>query len=265
MKTSQTRRLDFLESAGVTVLRFNGVSEIPDLLWGLKFVAIFHLATFYLQSHVLGDIRNLVHANIEFGTVLLESVSKQTALFISAESYFQFRNLEREPISLYAALKSAFSVLANFYCQAAKVPLVEVVLYDTYGPGDTRAKLIPALVKACVNEEPITLGPENQPVNLVYIRDVVKGLVSLAEAQRSGRFQIRAPQNTTVGEIAALMASQVSSVPQVHFSDANPINNHVNETGTWDNPPGWKAETPLNEGLRACLISELESQTRDPV
>ncbi len=254
--SSMSKRSQLLEDLGVELIHLNNTQDLPSALDGSAFTAVFHLATLYLKTHHPNDIGPLIRANVEFGSVLMECIASSSPTFVSAESYFQFRDGAPEPISLYAATKSAFSVIANYYSRAYSFPLAEAVLFDTYGPGDTRDKIIPALVDASLKGNLLEVGPENQPLNLVHIDDVVEGLIIMATEKLSGRFQIRAPLDLTIGELVSAMDKISEAAVQVKFNDERKVNSHVYHTGSWSELPGWCSRISLEEGLATCLLGE---------
>ena len=96
----------------------------------------------------------MVTANVGFGTALAEAVSQAgDCTFVNTGTVWQHYDARPySPVSLYAAMKQAFTDVLRFYQEVAGLPVVTLELTDTYGPGDPRPKLLPILFKRRARE-----------------------------------------------------------------------------------------------------------------
>ena len=71
---------------------------------------IYHLASEFIKSHSLQDIKKLIDANILFGTQLIELSSREkTSYFVNISTNWKYYNQNSyNPVNLYAATKKAF-------------------------------------------------------------------------------------------------------------------------------------------------------------
>lgn len=101
---------------------------------------VVHLAAHYVAEHAYEDIGVLVRSNVLFGAYLLEAMREVgcDAMVYAGTSWQHYRDQEYCPVNLYAAMKQAFSTLAEFYRDAAGLRLLELHLYDSYGENDLR-------------------------------------------------------------------------------------------------------------------------------
>jgi nucleoside-diphosphate-sugar epimerase len=111
---------------------------------------VFHLASRFVAEHGESDVESLVRDNILFGAQLLETLQAAgcSALVNVGSAWQHFGNAEYSPTSLYAATKQAFLDIAEYYVAAQGLRMVTVEFTDTYGPADTRRKLIPVMLGA---------------------------------------------------------------------------------------------------------------------
>jgi len=246
-------RLDELAADGVDVRLFSSLVEIADLVRDFVPDRVFHLATLYLRDHRPADIDALVAANISFGTHLLDAVVGTPAVVVSASTFFQYRNDEPTPFSLYSATKQAFSDIARFYREVRQVDVREVVLYDTFGPGDTRDKIIPRLVGAVTSGEHVAMGSSVQELNLLFVDDVARGFVAAAAPNAGSPLRLSAATTVTLGELVGTLQELVGGTLDVSFDDTKPVNDLVATAGSWPWPAGWKPVVPLAEALRRTL------------
>jgi nucleoside-diphosphate-sugar epimerase len=139
---------------------------------------VVHLAALYVAEHHPEDIAPLIRANIEYGAHLLEAMREAgcTAMVYAGTSWQHYRGEPYCPANLYAATKQAFSTLADYYRDAAGLRLLELHLYDSYGPNDPRKKLIEQLQDRARNGIPLPMSNGEQRIHLLHIDDLICGL-----------------------------------------------------------------------------------------
>lgn len=245
-------RAQDLSSAGARVIVAADAVAAGSAIAASGADAVAHLATHYLKAHTLDDIPALMRANVEFGTGILDAAAATQTPVVLASSFFQFRGGSVHPASLYAASKQALSVVAAYYADRG-LPVREVVLYDTYGPGDTRDKLVPLLVEGARTAAPVRLGSPDQPINLCFVDDVVRGMATLLSTDAPAMTTIRAPRAVTVREVAEAVAAAADRPLDIIFRADAPVNDLPLMAGDWPTPPGWGPAHTLAEGMRLTL------------
>lgn len=171
---------------------------------------IIHLAGLYISEHKSEQIDLLLQSNITFGVQLLEaSVKNKVKYFINTGTHWQkYKSYHDTSVNLYAATKEAFSSIANFYVDFGQMSMITLKLIDTYGPFDSRNKIINLLKNSAINNEVLEMSPGGQEIGLVYIEDVVKAFI-LAMKELEGKLvyerktYVVAPENIyTLKEVA---------------------------------------------------------------
>ena len=163
---------------------------------------VFHLASKFKAEHITEDIGELVASNILFGTQLLEAmrISNSNVKIINTGTAWQhFNNEEYNPMSLYAATKQSFEAILEYYCDAHNFKAITLKLSDTYGPKDSRKKLVPLLEKADYNNERLRLSGGEQYIDLIYITDVIDGYLIAAERLMSNEIKGHEKYSLTSG------------------------------------------------------------------
>jgi nucleoside-diphosphate-sugar epimerase len=163
------------------------------------------------------------------------------------------------PHSPYAAAKLGAGAYARMCHALYGTPVVWPRLFMVYGPAqpDVR-KLVPYVTTSLLHDESPELSSGSRPVDWIYIDDVVDALLAAAVADGvegrtfdvgSGRL---VPIRHVVEEIARLCDAKVAphfgTVPerpleQVRVADVAPTAAYL----------GWRAQTPLEEGLRKTV------------
>ena len=216
---------------------------------------VVHLATYYLKMHAAEDIGPLVKSNIDFGVGILEAATLIGAPVVLSSSFFQFSEGRPEPSSLYAATKQALSVIAHYYRDFRGLDLRETVLFDTYGPGDLRDKLVPLLVNSATTGVHAQLGSPSQLVRLVYVDDVAAAFEQLILNPASEITSITSAP-VSIREIVNTLEEVVGHPLNVSFREDAPTSDLPLAAGNWPPPHGWTPKYSLSDGFTE-IISQL--------
>lgn len=247
--SSSSDALESLRVYGVETASFSTVSELQRLAAEARPDAVFHLAAYQAKDYSAADIDSFLDANVAVGTHLLEGLINSTCVFVNAVSYFQFRDGKPASHSLYSATKQAFVDISTFYREQRGMDIRHAVLYDSFGPGDSRMKLIPQLLGAARARTPIALGPSGQPINALYIDDVVSGLTAASAPGNPDFMTVKATHDVTVGEVVAKVELLAGVSLETSFDASRNPNDMVERSGSWPLPANWHPRWALQEAL----------------
>ena len=160
-------------------------NKINKLESSNKFTFI-HLATFFTKDISLDKF--VYESNYRYGKRILnklENVNLEKIIYTNSMYCYYPDSKTRE--LQYTKSKLEFSGYLNKYCVDKKISYEEIFLDNTYGPNDSRDKILPNIAKSILNfqENPI-LNPNNL-VNLIHVNDVVSQLIDAAN--RSGSYK----------------------------------------------------------------------------
>jgi nucleoside-diphosphate-sugar epimerase len=237
-------------------------STAPDL--------VIHLAAHYVAEHRAADIQSLIRGNVEFGAQLLEAMSaSRCAHLVYAGTAWQHH---RAPVNLYAAAKNAFVALAAFYRSAHGLRMLELALYDSYGPDDPRPKLINQLKYSAQTSVRLDMTSGTQRIHLLHIDDLCRGLERAGEqvtgfAPGEHRvYRLPSGQPLTLRQLvdAFNAAGTAATQAQVRWG-AKP--HRAREVMTpWEGAevlPGWQPQISIEAGMRQ-LRSAAQGARHDP-
>jgi nucleoside-diphosphate-sugar epimerase len=245
-----SRTAETAAALGVPALSYRDVAQVPDLVAQHQPGVVIHLAAQQGRApRGAAQIGALLEANVHLGALLLDGVRDSGAVVVQAMSYFQFRDGRPSVHSLYASTKEALRTIGAYYRDAAGVDVRDVVLYDNYGPGDPRDKLVPYLISALAADAVATVGPLDQSVNLLHVEDVVAGLLAAAAASAPAMTTVRAPEPTTVGAIIAAIDAASSRPLRIDVDARRGVTDLPLHAGEWPVPPGWAPKVSLESGL----------------
>ena len=223
---------------------------------------IFHLAGKYLREHTSANMSDLMRDNILFGCQLLEAMRATGARrLVHAASFFQHMDgAGYRPLNLYAATKQAFEDLLAYYADACGYAAVSLVLFDVYGKGDWRQRLVPSILRAVRTGDAVSLPADDPRVDLVYVDDVVEAFVAAGrmllekpESVAGRRFAVAPERRYTLSEvITAFESASGRPIPVKRGAWPAPARAIME---SWRGPPvpGWRTKISLDEGVRRLL------------
>ena len=219
---------------------------------------VYHLAAYYTGSHGQEHIQKLLDSNITLGAHLLEAMSAHSVptLVYASTIMAIYQGETYSPLNLYAATKQAFFDLMSYYTDAGLLRAVTLVLSDTYGPGDHRAKILNLVRRAAENGEKISLSTGAQDYDVVYIDDVVSAFRLAGEqllngAYRNDIFQIASAFPLTLRRTMEKMLTQNSLTLNAGWGERPAVEREiVKAIRVYPRLPGWSPNVSLEDGLQ---------------
>jgi UDP-glucose 4-epimerase len=201
---------------------------LPDLS------GIVHLAA---MTSVLGSLREpaLVHeVNVEVTAALLELarrrgiqrfvMSSTNAVVGDVGDALIHEDLPLRPLTPYGATKAAAEMLLSGYAGGYGMSTCALRFTNVYGPGMAhKDSLVPRLMRAVLTNTPIQVyGSGAQRRDLVYLDDVVAGLLTAWEARVVGPLIIGAGRSPTVLDIVEAVGKVTGTVLRVEHVAPKP-------------------------------------------
>lgn len=206
VRASSTREIG--PCPGATIHTVSDVSgEFAGVVDAVHPVVIYHLATFFSANHESAGIARMVEANVTFGGVVADAATRAGARLVHTTSAWQhYGGADYAPVSLYAATKQALCDIIQYFEEAEGLDADEVCLFDTYGPGDDRKKLVSSLIEHAASGEPLLMSSGHQLVDLTHVDDVISALAHVAlGAPLGARLVVRSGNPVTVRHLVSLV------------------------------------------------------------
>ena len=240
-------------------LPFDGSGE--SVLAALKISmpdVVFHLAAYYTTTHEINTITKLLNSNLMLGTYLLEAMAavECRCLVYTTTVTTHCNSVNYKPKTLYAATKQAFSTLVEYYTSIGAIDAAALALSDTYGPNDCRPKVLNLIRKAALEQTPMDLTSGRQIFDVVYIDDVIRGLLCSSAALEDTDnphqfFQLSGVSPRSLQDTVELMLQINDASFRANWGGRPEPENIVEQPlSLFPAPPNWKPHVSLEEGLR---------------
>jgi len=250
------KNIHTLSSGGENLSEIIGKTN-PDL--------VFHLASLFLSNHRKDDIDALLDSNIVFGTKLAEAMTLNgVSSLVNTGTSWQHLKKSREycPVNLYAATKQAYEDILEFYVEERNLKAITLKLFDTYGPGDRRKKIMPVLLAASRNpgHAPLQMTPGDNRLDFVYVEDVCRAFLTAGYRLMDGfvdsheRYDVSSGHSVSLKELVETF-SNISGLPINAVWGARPYRERdiMTPCNTGEALPGWEPRIDLTCGIRSLL------------
>lgn len=240
------------------------VESLTEQIQTLRPDVVFHLATKFVGVHKPDEVDDLVESNIGVGSRLLEALNTlDDVAFVNVGTVWQHVfSHPYSPASLYAATKQAFADVLRFYAECGNVRAVNLELTDTYGPGDTRKKLVNVLMETLDNGGSLDMSGGEQYFDALHVSDAVEGLVMSAQhaSHELPTFGLFSEDPPKLKDFIAQVSDIVGRPMPVNWG-VKPYRVREMMEPWRASPllPEWKAKVGLQEGLRELLSRETNS------
>lgn len=244
-----------------------GVSDFDEVV-RFNPEIVMHLATVTTERNDTEIIRPMLSANIEFGVLLLDALSRCPALrlFVNTGSFAEYRFgvSEINDAYLYTATKSAFRRFCDYYSQLIGFKYITVVPYTIYGGTPTVKRLMDYVVESFTSDKPVDMTKGEQILDFIHVKDVAGFYVHILEHldlfcnQKNGEeFHVGTGIGTSIRQMVAMFERIKGGKCNINFGGrpyrdrdimyaVAPIAKNIELVN-------WKSKISLEEGIRMML------------
>ncbi len=227
---------------------------------------VIHLASLFIGEHNPDEVDELVSSNILLSAQLAEAmaVNDVRQLINVGTSWQHFGDADYSPVNLYAATKQAFRTLLQYYIEVHQVRVINLELFDTYGPGDQRGKLFALLERLSSSGERLGMSPGAQRLDPVYVDDVCEAFIVALERLRTGAvesaetYSVCSGKPVTLRELVGIYEDQTRVTLDIEWGGRPYRDREVMEP--WSRGvvlPGWSPQISLQEGIKRILQADV--------
>jgi len=207
----------------------------------------------------------LIDSNISFGTHLLDALKKSDVkVFINTGSFAEYhvRDGKKTPAYLYAATKTAFCSIIDYYQAIIGYRVFNIIPYTVYGGIHSAKKLIDYIFESLGESKAVNMTPGEQVLDFIHIDDVIdfyKTLLSSLDKYGNSynEIHIGSGEGATPRRIAELMETITGVKPNINWGG---LPYRPNDTMFSVVPKelsgkqiGWQPSLNIEEGIRLYI------------
>lgn len=220
---------------------FKTNEELLKKILNIKPNIVINLATNYIPFPSHHKIPSVINSNIIFPTLILDACCKQKIKkFINLCSVMQLNNNKLDnPENYYALTKILFKKTMSFYNKIYKNKIfINLYIGDTFGPKDTRKKILPEIIKNYKKNKKTTIFTKNLNLNILHVYDVVKGIKLLVNKTKKSENYLIQP-NKKINLFNIIKKFNYKSKKKIKLRWLNKKGNKIYKVNM-KSIPGWK-------------------------
>jgi nucleoside-diphosphate-sugar epimerase len=235
---------------------------------------VFHLAAMAGLDRSWTDFDLYQSCNLTATQRLLEAVRQtrtvERLIYASTSSvYGRFsagdETMPTRPISPYGVTKLAAENLCRSY-QEVGVPVVVLRYFSVYGPRQRPDMGYHRFIAAMLEHQPITVNGDGQQTRgNTYIDDCIEATVATLRSPVGETYNLGGGETASVWDIIHKLEAIVGRRAVIRRERARPGDQRstVADTSKLERHLGWRAKTPLDDGLaRQVAWQQLSTQQR---
>jgi nucleoside-diphosphate-sugar epimerase len=242
-------------------LDLGNIAAIRRMLREVRPDVIFHLSGLATADRGLELVLPTLNSLLVSTVNLLTAAAEHGGARVVLAGSLQEPNLEHpEPVpsSPYAAAKWASSAYGRMFCGLYALPVVNLRVFQTYGPGQEIRKLIPYVTLALLREQRPELSNGTWQADWIYIDDVISGFVAAAQVVNvpERTIDLGSGRLTSVREIVDRLVRLTGSraAPKFAALPDRPLEQvRVADLAEAHSTLAWRPTVSLDEGLRRTV------------
>lgn len=210
---------------------------------------IVHLANKYIKNPSPSEKNEMLYVNTEFGIELAKIANQIESGFIYASSYLEYLDKIDQSVSDYVEGKQEFSKEIR---KIEGLNIVENIVWDTYGKGDTRNKIVSSIINQVKSKKPVSLDHPNNLISLTHARDVASAITQSFSGMNN-TFLSGSDNIISIGEVyEAITTLNENANSEIRISNHElTLFNSLRKT--YECPPNWTPRVTLKEGILEML------------
>lgn len=258
-------------SGSEEVLVINKLHEVRTEIARISPDVIINMSNYFAKTNSVDDVDNFAEVSVklvhEICTACAETGARLLHVGSAWQASFDGQN-DLSKKSSYALFKGLALNIIRWFKQSYEIDYIILNLFDTYGPGDNRGKIISYLSNNLGSGVPILLSPGEQILELVYVSDVANAICKCVEVFELPRGSVEAQNNheywcypkysTNLKEIASIMEYTSTKKLDIQWGAFEYREGELFSRIIEDKPlvPGWQQDISLEEGLSRVIFGE---------
>lgn len=210
---------------------------------------LINLATLYIPNpNSVLDLKNLIEANILFPASVYNYLAYNKNLkIINALSYHQLLSFKAQ--NVYSLSKELFKEFLDHQ----KTEIVNLYIFDTFGAGDTRNKVVDIFIKNVLTGNQITIPTNEVKINLADVQPVCKSLMKSIDL-RDGSYSVKSPDTISLEDLVKMIMEISNKTAYLERANSGP--NYFDEIESFP-------ENIFHEDSKYSLYGSLKARVKE--
>ncbi len=235
-----------------------------------KIEVVFNLATKALE-HSFVDPDDAYMVNVNLASVLLRLLyQKKYQTLVHCSSSEAYGSAQKTPINedhplaphtLYAAGKAAADLMIRSYYKTYNLDVAIARPFNTYGPRQNEgmyAAVIPITMRRLISgQPPILYGDGNQTRDFIFVKDTVRGIISVYhhQAVRGKEINIAYGHEIKIKDLIGIMVKEFGYKGKILSKPSRPadVRRHKAGTGLAKKLLGFRCQYNFKDGIQETL------------
>jgi CDP-3, 6-dideoxy-D-glycero-L-glycero-4-hexulose-4-reductase len=221
--------------------------------------SIVHAAGAWSNGRMSENLSELVQMNICYSTYLALAALNVEAKFYNLATYWQLSQSKVVTVkNFYTQTKQTFESLLDSLIEHEGLSATSLYLYDNFGPKDSRGKIVDLLLANKGNQIPLKMSDPNKYLNLLYIRDVVDGIISSLKMKTTPRNLEIANNNLITLKKLVEVVEEASKVEiRVEWErDYSVVGDYARHSYQYQQPLNWNPKFTIRDGINERVSRE---------
>lgn len=229
---------------------------------------VLHLATVTTSRNDTAIIHPMIAANIEFGVLLLDTLSKcdNLKLFVNTGSFAEFRFGEGryDNAYLYSASKTAFRAFLDYYSSLNNYKYINAIPYSVYGGKMTVKRLFDYIYESLDACEPVNMTGGEQVLDFVHVNDIASFFVQsiinfdkFIELNNGENIHLGTGKGHSIKEVVSIIEKETGKKANINWGALlyrdRDIMYAVAPIGKNVKLVGWSAKVDIRTGIRKFI------------
>ena len=240
--------------------------EVESLISKIKPQVILHFAAYGAYQGTQQDLEKTVETNF-LGTVnLVKACSREGfECFINTGSSSEYGIKENpmkekdllEPNNLYGIIKATATMFCQNEARMHNLPIAIARPFAVYGYFEEKGRLIPTVIKSCLENSKLELSSPGSVRDFVFIEDLIGAYSRIIEniSRAKGEvFNIGTGKQSSIGEVVQLAKKITGSSIDPQYQKVRAVQheprNWVADISKIKRVLGWHPEHNLESGMR---------------
>lgn len=259
---------DIKDKIRLHFIDLNDYQKLGSFIVDLNPEIVLHLAAYGTYPASQKDVKETIETNV-LGTInLVNACSKiNFEALINTGSSSEYGAKEKpikeddllEPNNLYGITKAGATMFCHHIAKKLDLPIATVRPFAVYGYFEEKQRLIPIIIKSCLENSELNLSSPQSVRDFIFIEDLINGYLAVIKNIQKNKgeiFNLGTGKQTTIDEVVKTVKKITQSPIEPQYGQVKPAQH---EPKNWMadiskiKKLGWQPQYKLEQGLEKAI------------